>query len=186
MAFAPLVRREHARGRPRTGGFYLPDPGPTSPAMDGGGARPYPPRVRVLAVDFGERRIGLAVSDESGSVVVPVGALVRRSDARAAEEVAAAAREREAGLLVVGLPVRPGDGGESPFATRARSFARKLEAASGLPVELHGEALTSLAAEWALRAAGLSPGRRSGAVDAEAAAELLRDYLSSRQAGRAP
>lgn len=151
--------------------------------MDAAGAPPYPPWVRVLAVDFGERRIGLAVSDASGSVVVPVGALARRSDARAADEVAAAAREREVGLLVVGLPVRPEGGGESPFAARARSFAGKLAAASGLPVELHGEALTSASAEGALRAAGLSPGRRSGAVDAEAAAELLRDYLSSRPAG---
>lgn len=142
--------------------------------------------MRVLAVDFGEKRVGLAVSDASGTVVVPVGALPRRSDAQAASDVAAAAREREVGLLVVGLPVRADGGGESPFAARARSFARKLAEASGLPVELHGEALTSVAAEAALRSAGHAPGRRSGAVDAEAAAELLRDFLSSRAGGEVP
>lgn len=141
--------------------------------------------MRVLAVDFGEKRVGLAVSDATGGIVVPVGVVPRRSDAQAASEVAAAAREREVGLLVVGLPVRSG-GDESPFATRARSFARRLGERSGLPVELHGEALTSVAAEGALRDAGLSRGRRAAALDAEAAAELLRDFLSSRPGGKVP
>ncbi len=136
--------------------------------------------MRALAVDFGEKRIGLAVSDPSGEIVVPVGAVLRRSDAQAAGEVVAAAREREVERIVVGVPLRPGDEGESPFAARARSFARKLGALSGLPVELHDEALTSASAEAALRSAGLAPTRRSGAVDAEAAAELLRDWLASR------
>jgi len=139
--------------------------------------------VRVLGVDFGERRIGLAVSGSSAEIVVPVGVVHRRSDAQAVSAVAAAAREREAELVVVGLPVRPGDGVESPVAARARSFARKLAAAAGLPVELHGEAFTSVSAEGTLREAGLSRDRRSGAVDAEAAAEILRDWLSSRPDG---
>lgn len=140
--------------------------------------------MRVLAVDFGEKRVGLAVSDATGAIVVPVGVVLRRSDAQAASEVAAAARERDAEGFVVGLPVRQG-GGESPFAARARSFARKLGALTGLPVELHGEALTSVSAEGLLREAGLSRERRSAALDAEAAAELLRDWLSSRPGGSA-
>ncbi len=139
--------------------------------------------MRVLAVDFGERRIGLAVSGPSAEVVVPVGVVHRRSDAQAVEAVAVAAREREAALLVVGLPVRPEGGGESPVAARARGFAKKLGAATGLPVELHDEAFTSVSAEGALREAGLSRDRRAGTVDAEAAAELLRDWLSSRPGG---
>lgn len=138
--------------------------------------------MRVLGVDFGERRIGLAVSGPSAEIVVPVGVVHRKSDAQAVSAVAAAAREREAGLVVVGLPVRPGNGVESPVAARARSFAKKL-AAAGLPVELHGEAFTSVSAEDTLREAGLSRDRRSGAVDAEAAAEILRDWLSSRPDG---
>lgn len=138
--------------------------------------------MRVLAVDFGERRIGLAVSDPSGEVVLPVGAVARRSDAQAAAEIAAAAREREVERIVVGLPVRADGEGESLFAARARGFARKLAEASGLPVELHGEAFTSVSAEGSLRGAGLGARRRAAALDAEAAAELLRDWLSSHPA----
>lgn len=139
--------------------------------------------MRVLAVDFGEKRVGLAVSDESGRVVVPVGALARRSDAQVASEIAAAARERDVERLLVGVPVRPEGGGESPFAARSRSFARKLAEATGLPVDLHDEALTSSSAEARLRSAGLPRARRTAALDAEAAAELLRDWLSSRAGG---
>ncbi len=139
--------------------------------------------MRVLGVDFGERRIGLAVSGPSMEIVVPVGVVHRKSDAQAVEAVAAAAREREAGRVVVGVPVRPEGDGESPFAARARSFAKKLAVATGLPVELHDEAVTSVSAEGALREAGLSLGRRHATVDAEAAAELLRDWLSSRPDG---
>jgi putative Holliday junction resolvase len=141
--------------------------------------------MRILAVDFGEKRIGLAVSDETGEIVVPVGVVSRRNDSQAASEVAAAAREREVGLFVVGLPVSPEDGRDSAFATRARNFARRLAESSGLPVELHGEALTSLSAEGTLREAGGRPDRRRAALDAESAAVILRDWLSSRPAGSA-
>lgn len=137
--------------------------------------------MRVLAVDFGEKRIGLAVSDETGGMVLPVGVLARRSDAQAAAAVAAAAREREVERLVVGLPIRLEGGGDSPFAARARNFARRLAEVSGLPVDLHGEALTSVSAEGALRDAGYSRARRTAALDAESAAELLRDWLSVRE-----
>ena len=141
--------------------------------------------MRVLAVDFGEKRIGLAVSDESGRVVVPVGVVARTSDARAASDVARAAREREVSRLVVGLP-RSLDGREGLLASRARTFARRLEEASGLPVDLHGEALTSVEAERDLREAGLRGPRRAAARDAEAAALLLRDWLAAHGAAARP
>jgi putative Holliday junction resolvase len=140
--------------------------------------------VRVLAVDFGEKRIGLAVSDESGRLVVPVGAVSRASDAQAAADVARAAAEREVSRVVVGLP-RNLDGSEGAIARRARNFARRLEEASGLPVDLHGEALTSVAADAALDDAGVPARRRAGARDAEAAAVLLRDWLAARAGGTA-
>lgn len=136
--------------------------------------------MRIVAVDFGERRIGLAVSDEAGRFAVPVGAVLRRSDAQAAREVSAAALEREAGRIVVGLP-RRSRGEDGAMTVRARNFARRLAAASGLPVELHGETLTSAAADEALAEAGVPLGDRTGARDAEAAAALLRDWLSSRE-----
>jgi len=135
--------------------------------------------MRWLAVDFGEKRIGLAVSGESADVVVPVGVVARRSDAEAAAAVAAAARERGVSRIVVGHPVRAG-GVETLLARRARNFARRLAESSGLPVDLHGEALTSRAADEALASASVPHARRAAARDAEAAAELLRDYLAAR------
>jgi putative Holliday junction resolvase len=137
--------------------------------------------MRVLAVDFGERRIGLAVSDESGQVVLPVGTLARRSDVDAARAVTEAAREREAGRIVVGHPL-DADGAEGPVARRARNFARRLSAISGLPVTLHGEGLTSHAADWNLADAGVRRDRRDALRDAEAAAVLLRDFLADENA----
>ncbi len=135
--------------------------------------------MRVLAVDFGEKKIGLAVSDDRGAVVVPVGAVTRRSDGQAAAAVAEEARERGVGRLVVGHPVRSG-GVETLLARRARNFARRLAEVSGLPVDLHGEALTSRAADDALDQARVPAARRASARDAEAAAALLRDYLAER------
>lgn len=140
--------------------------------------------VRVLAVDFGEKRIGLAVSDETGRVVVPVGAVARASDAQAAADVARAAKEREVARVVVGLP-RNLDGSEGPIARRARNFARRVEEACGLPVDLHGEALTSVAADAALDEAGVAARDRVGLRDAEAAAVLLRDWFAARAGGAA-
>jgi putative Holliday junction resolvase len=126
--------------------------------------------MRVLAVDFGEKRIGLAVSDESGTVVVPVGAVYRKSDAQAAAAVSEAALERDVARIVVGHPVR-----------RTRNFARRVAELSGLPVDLHGEGLTTVAAERNLIDAGLGPRRRKKARDAESAAVLLRDYFYDRE-----
>lgn len=139
--------------------------------------------MRVLAVDFGEKRIGLAVSDETGRVVVPVGVVPRTSDAQAAAAVTAAAKERDVLRIVVGHPVSA-DGSEGTWARRVRNFARRLHESSGLPVDLHGEGLTTAATERALIDAGLGARRRKSARDAEAAAILLRDYFFERDEAR--
>ncbi len=141
--------------------------------------------MRALAVDFGEKRIGLAVSDETGGIVVPVGVISRTSDAQAAAAIAAAAEERGVARLVLGHPVSA-DGTEGTWARRVRNFARRLEEASGLPVDLHGEALTTDAAERILVDSGLDRRRRGAARDAEAAALLLRDYFFERAEARRP
>ncbi|MFI5198022.1 MAG: Holliday junction resolvase RuvX [Thermoanaerobaculia bacterium] len=139
--------------------------------------------MRVLAVDFGEKRIGLAVSDETGRVVVPVGVVPRTSDVQAAVAVTAAAKERDVVRIVVGHPVRA-DGSEGAWARRVRNFARRVHESSGLPVDLHGEGLTTAAAERNLVDAGLGMRRRKAARDAEAAAVLLRDYFFERGGAR--
>jgi putative Holliday junction resolvase len=125
--------------------------------------------MKLLAIDFGERRIGLATSDASGSLVTPRTVVERRRDDRAVEEIAAIARREEVETLVVGLP-RGADGRESALAPRVRSFARKLERALPLPIVFFNEHLTSREAR--------SRFPRSVPEDAAAAAVLLEDYLS--------
>ena len=127
--------------------------------------------MRVLAVDFGEKRIGLATSDASGQLATPRRTLSRRDDASAAREIARFCREEEVGLVVFGLPRTP-EGVESPFASRVRSFARKFSGASGLAVAFHEETLTSREA-----AARLEPGAAREDIDRMAAAVLLEDFL---------
>jgi putative Holliday junction resolvase len=127
--------------------------------------------MRILAVDFGEKRIGLATSDASETLATPRRTLDRRDDARAAAEIARFCREEEVGLVVFGLPRSPA-GVESPFGARIRSFARKLAAVCPLPVVFHEETLTSDEA-----ARRVPPGAPRAALDREAAAVLLEDFL---------
>jgi putative Holliday junction resolvase len=132
--------------------------------------------MRVLAVDFGERRIGLATSDASGRIATPRRTLPRRDDLRAAEEIARFCREEEVELVVFGLPRSP-EGVESPFASRIRSFARKFAELCDLPQRFHEETLTSV--EGARR---LPPGAARGDIDRAAAAVLLEDFLEHERA----
>jgi putative transcription antitermination factor YqgF len=107
--------------------------------------------MRWLGIDFGERRIGLAISDPEGRLAVPLATLARASDRAAAGEIAAIARREGVGRLVVGEP-RDLEGGRGAAAERARRFAARLARAAGLPCELIDEALTSR--EAAARLAG--------------------------------
>jgi putative Holliday junction resolvase len=140
--------------------------------------------MRTLGIDFGEKRVGLAISDPSGSVAVPLGAVRRASDRGAAAEIAEIARREGVERLVVGEPVNL-DGSRGPAALRARRFAERLGRASGLPWELVGEALTSVEAEARLREAGVDPRREPERVDAVAAQILLQEALDRlrREAG---
>jgi putative pre-16S rRNA nuclease len=131
--------------------------------------------TRVLAVDFGEKRIGLATGDTFAGMATPRRTIPRSSDEAAAREIARFCREDQVETLLVGVPRSPEDGRESEIAPRIRSFARKLARAAALPLEFHEETLTSDEAARRLR------GRRSRAgIDAEAAAVLLEDWLAHR------
>ncbi len=144
-------------------------------------------RGRVLGIDAGERRVGLAVSDELGLVARPVG-VVQGAGRRAAlvEQVAAVARREDAARVVVGLPLNE-DGTEGRQAGRARAFAALVARALRLPVELWDERLTTVAAEAAIRVQGRSTrtARRRGSIDAVAAAAILQDYLDAQHRERA-
>ncbi len=128
--------------------------------------------MRILAVDFGEKRIGLATSDASAVLATARRTIARRDDDAAIDEILAFSAEEEIAMILLGIPRSP-EGNESPFAARIRSFARKLEARTGLPVRFHEETLTSNEA-----ARRLPPGAPREAVDRMAAAVLLEDYLA--------
>jgi putative Holliday junction resolvase len=132
--------------------------------------------MRWLGIDFGERRIGVAISDPEGRLAVPLTTLERTSDRAAVGELAALARREEVGALAVGEP-RNLDGSRGEAAERARGFAAKLARATGLPLELVDEALTSVEAAERLAAAGIAARRRAGKLDAVAAQIVLQEAL---------
>lgn len=134
---------------------------------------------RVLGVDLGERRIGLAISDEEGRFAFPAGHLKRSVLARDLEAIRELAATRGATRIVVGLPLRL-DGSEGAGARAARDFARALRDATSLPVELVDERLTTRQAERALQEAPSRTRRgRKQVIDAMAAALLLRTWLDA-------
>ncbi len=139
--------------------------------------------MRVLGIDFGERRIGLAISDEGARIATPLVTLRRRDDRSAIREILEIARREGVGRLVVGEP-RNVDGSRGAAAERIGRFAGRLAVASGLPLELVGETLTSQEAERRLAAAGVTPGKRRERVDQVAAQIVLQEALD-RQRERA-
>jgi len=140
-------------------------------------------RGAVLAVDYGSRRIGLAVSDPDRVFAFPAGHIDRRdpaSDLAALREIVEA---RGVVQIVVGLPIHM-NGREGPEARATRAFAAALEAGTGRRVEMLDERWTSREAERALRAdGGRRPGK--GEIDAGAAAILLRTWLARDVRGAA-
>ncbi len=133
--------------------------------------------MRMAALDVGDARIGVAVSDELGLTVRGVGVVRRVGGGRDLEAVAAALAPYQPARLVVGLPLNM-DGSEGRQACRVRAFADRLAAHLDLPVELWDERLTTVEAEQNLRAAGVSSARRKQLVDQEAAAIILESYLA--------
>jgi putative Holliday junction resolvase len=138
--------------------------------------------MRVLAVDPGKVRVGLALSDEDGRLATPHSTLA--AGARLAQRIAAIAEDAGAGSVVVGLPRRL-DGTEGPEAESARALAAEIAAVSGLAVELWDERFTTSMAASALRTSRPKRGRkvasaRREATDRVAAAVLLQSYLDRR------
>jgi putative Holliday junction resolvase len=137
--------------------------------------------TKVLAVDWGWARLGLAVSDDLGLTAHGVSTVTRRSAAQALDEIAAQVALLHADEIVVGLP-RNMDGSEGPSADAARTFARALEERFRLPVHLWDERLTTAAAGRALVTAGVRRHARREVVDQVAATLILQGFLDRRQA----
>jgi putative Holliday junction resolvase len=136
------------------------------------------PKGRLLAIDHGEKRIGLAVSDPLGMIASPAGFIVRRAGKRIPiAEIVRRAEAVEAQGFVVGLPL-DADGNDTPRAVEARTIAAELERRTGLPVRLVDERFTTAAALRTIRTLGGSTRGRKGDVDAMAATVLLQHALS--------
>jgi putative Holliday junction resolvase len=133
---------------------------------------------RILALDLGKRRIGLAISDPLRITAQGLPNLVRtnkREDLAALENLI---REREVGMILMGNPINMG-GVEGRQSAWVRDFAGALEKRTGLPVRLWDERLTTVEAGRVLRSSGISIEKRAAAVDKLSAVILLQSYLDS-------
>jgi len=135
---------------------------------------------RILAIDPGTRRIGLAVSDPTGTLAQPLSAVERKGGQDWAEAIAALAGKLEAAEIVVGLP-RHMDGSEGDAAADARRMAETLGTRTNLPVRLWDERLTTVAAERMFRETGVNTRRARRHIDSAAAVLILQGYLDRRK-----
>lgn len=140
---------------------------------------------RVLGIDFGERRVGIAVSDPSGLIARSWGIVLRTSTEQVAERVAQIAGELDVGTILLGLPFDM-QGQEGYQARRVRRFADALAQKVSIPIVYWDESLTSVDAAEILRERGERRSRRARPVDAVAAAVLLQSYLDRKPSPPAP
>jgi len=134
--------------------------------------------MRVLALDLGARRIGVAVSDADGRVATPVTVIQRHNDRpRLHREIAALVADYDAGMVLLGLPIDLA-GKVGPSAQGVLAERDELAAVVGVPVEVHDERMTTRIADQQLRERGDMDGRdRRKVVDMVAAAVILQDWL---------
>ena len=134
--------------------------------------------MRIMAIDYGDQRIGLAVSDLLGVLAGEAWTMNEWNRERAVQRIAEEAKKREVGSFVLGLPKNM-DGTEGPRAALSREFKELLEAETGLPVVLWDERRSSIEAHAILRAAGKKERVHRKTVDAVAASLILEGYLGS-------
>jgi putative Holliday junction resolvase len=135
---------------------------------------------RILAIDHGTKRVGLALSDESRSLASPLRTLPAEPAGTLAERIAAVAREVGAAELVVGLP-RNLDGSSGEAARDARTLVEELKRSTRMPVSLYDERLSSVEAERTLVGQGLRRQKRRLVVDQLAATLVLQSFLERRR-----
>ena len=137
--------------------------------------------MRILCLDIGSKRIGMAATDPLGWTAQGIGVLPRRGDAKDFEAIVAHCRELAAELLLVGLPLDE-EGGNGPQAERIRAFALRLrshlrDARLEIPIEFWDERYSTALAEERLIEADVSRKRRREVIDKMAAVVILEDYL---------
>jgi putative holliday junction resolvase len=136
---------------------------------------------RMLGLDVGDRRIGVAVSDALGLLATPLETVQRKNMKLDVSRIAAVAAREEVGAVIIGLPLNM-DNSEGPQAAKARSFGKQLARATGLPIHLEDERLSTFSAVEALVANGIKTGHNRELVDMQAAAIILQSFLDRRRA----
>ncbi len=134
--------------------------------------------TRLLGIDYGQKRIGLAVSDPTGVIASPAGTVANTGLRAAAEAVRGHCARLGVSRVIVGLPLRL-DGGDSASTKAARDFAERLRTGLTIPVELWDERFSTVTAERALIEGGARRRRRRQVIDQAAAQVTLQHYLDS-------
>jgi putative Holliday junction resolvase len=135
--------------------------------------------VRILALDHGTKRIGLALSDESGIIAQPLSFILAEPFAGFLDQLRPILAEKQVALILVGMP-RNMDGSYGPAALKVREFVAALGAAVPIPIRTWDERLTSVQAHRVLRETAVRGSKRRERVDQTAAAILLQSYLDAK------
>jgi putative Holliday junction resolvase len=133
---------------------------------------------RYLGIDFGKKRIGVAVSDEAGQISFPLCVIRNSASAQVIREISRIASEKNVTGIVVGLPLNL-DGSRGPAAEMVEQFATLLNEKTGLPVDLWDERLSTRMAERAMIDGGLSRTRRRQSIDQSTAQIILQSFLDA-------
>lgn len=139
--------------------------------------------VRILAIDFGDRRVGLAATDYTGTIRVPLPALVGLDDDACARAVGEVADERDSEVIVVGMPLRA-DGYAGERARRTEAFVDRLRQLVQRRIETIDESLSTDEAHDLLKQAGVRAARRRGRVDSMAACVILERFQHQQRQRR--
>ena len=134
--------------------------------------------MRCLGIDFGLKRVGLAVSDPTGTLVSPYRTITRTTRDALFDELLEILQKESVAAIVIGLPLAL-DGQDTLTTRQVRNFAASLGRRTELPIHLMDERLSSALAEEELNAAGLRGQKRKAALDSQAAAVILRSWLES-------
>ena len=137
--------------------------------------------MKIMAVDYGDARTGLAVCDRTEFLASPVGIIEEKSIAKVAEKIVYATREYEVGMLVIGLPLNM-DGTEGKRAEKSRKLGSILEKIIDIPIEFWDERSTTKSAEAILSETGTYGKKRKQVLDAVAATIILESFLAYRSA----
>ena len=135
---------------------------------------------RILGIDLGEKRIGLALSDPMGMIASPLGKIEFKGEQNLLEEIEKIVKEKEVGEVVVGYPIRT-SGQKGDQAIHAEKIAGLLKDRLGIPVHLVDERMTTAAAEKSLLESDMSRGKRRQVRDQVAASLILQSFLELRR-----